>query len=79
MSANLFRRCGCRDASGRQYGVLPDLRRGQKWTDDQTSRACPKMVSDPKHGRWSYRLSAGFDPITKRCHCAGSGSHRGSR
>ncbi len=66
MSANLFRRCGCRDDAGRQYGVLPDLRRGQKWSAEQLLRACPKMVADPKHGRWSYRLSAGVDPITKK-------------
>ncbi len=58
MSA-LFRRCGCRDEDGRQYGVLPE-----KPTEKQRARACPKMLADPKHGRWSFRISAKRDPMT---------------
>lgn len=59
--SGVFRRCGCRNAAGRQYGTLPD-----RATDAQRARACPTMLEDPKHGRWSFRLSAGFDPVTKK-------------
>lgn len=55
----LFRRCGCRDDAGRQYATLPD-----DATPEQRAKACPKMLEDPKHGRWSFMLSAGTDPIT---------------
>lgn len=59
--SGVFRRCGCRDEQGKQYSVL-----GDKPTDAQLARACPTMLADPKHGRWSFRLSAGFDPMTKK-------------
>lgn len=59
--SGVFRRCGCRDESGRQYGVLPE-----QPSKAQLARACPRMLEDPKHGRWSFRLSAGVDPATKR-------------
>jgi len=57
--SGVFRRCGCRDENGRQYAVL-----GDDPTAEQRARACPVMVTDPKHGRWSFRISAGFDPMT---------------
>ena len=57
MSA-VFRRCGCRDASGRQYPVLPVTP-----TPEQKARACP-LMADPKHGAFSWRLSNGYDPRT---------------
>lgn len=57
--AGVFRRCGCRDENGKQYAVLLE-----QATDEQRGRACPKMLNDPKHGKWSYILSAKFDPIT---------------
>lgn len=59
--SGVFRRCGCRTSAGRQYGVL-----GEKPTEKQLERTCPLMLTDPKHGSWSFRLSAGFDPVTKR-------------
>ena len=59
--SGVFRRCGCRDDAGRQYGVLPE-----QASDARRARACPTMSTDPKHGRWSFRLSAGVDPITKK-------------
>lgn len=59
--SGVFRRCGCRAEDGKQFGVLPD-----KPTDAQRARACPVMFTDSKHGRWSFRLSAGFDPMTKK-------------
>lgn len=58
--SKLFRRCGCRNDDAKTYPTLPD-----QPTTEQVDRACPQM-SDPKHGRWSFRLSAGFDPVTKR-------------
>ena len=57
MRAGVFRRCGCRDDAGKTYGVLPD-----QATDAQQARACPLMLEDAKHGRWSFRLSAGVAP-----------------
>lgn len=61
----VFRRCGCRDSQGRQYGVLPE-----DPSPAQLTRACPDMLRDDKsgkgHGRWSYRISAKFDPVTKK-------------
>lgn len=60
MSA-LFRRCGCRDEAGGQYSVLPE-----DLTPAQRAKACPQMLLDPKHGRWSFRLSAGYDPVTRK-------------
>ncbi|VXB26123.1 Integrase [Nocardioides sp. AX2bis] len=59
--SGVFRRCGCRDGQGRTYGVLPE-----RPTEEQRERACPQMTADPKHGRWSFRLSAGKDPVTKK-------------
>ncbi|WIY83018.1 tyrosine-type recombinase/integrase [Propionimicrobium sp. PCR01-08-3] len=59
MANGLYRRCGCRDENGRQYGNLP-----QKPSAEQRANACPKMLTDPKHGRWSYRVSNGYDPQT---------------
>lgn len=58
--SKLFRRCGCRTPEGKTYPALPD-----QPSTDQIARGCPRM-SHPKHGRWSFRLSAGFDPLTKR-------------
>lgn len=59
--SGVFRRCGCRDEAGKTYGVLPE-----RPSDVQKARACPTMIGDLKHGRWSFRISAGFDPVTKR-------------
>lgn len=70
----VFRRCGCRDDQGRQYGVLPE-----KPTEAQTARACPTMVEDPKHGRWSFRISAGFDAVTKKRRQVNGGSYATKR
>jgi hypothetical protein len=39
MSNSVYRRCGCRDANGNQYGAR---------------RPCPELVSDPKHGTWGF-------------------------
>lgn len=61
MSQGVFRRCGCRNEEGKQYSVLPDDPTGA-----QRARACPDMLAGPKHGRWSFRISNGFDPVTKR-------------
>ena len=60
MSRGVFRRCGCRDEAGRQYAVLPE-----DPSPEQLAKVCPVMLADPKHGRWSYRISAGVDPVTK--------------
>lgn len=58
----IYRRCSCRDANGKPYGNLPE-----NATEQQTARACPTLLSDPKHGKWGYYLSRGFgfDPKTK--------------
>lgn len=56
---SVFRRCGCRSEDGRQYGTL-----GEKPTAAQTAKACPTMLTDPKHGTWTFRISAGTDPLT---------------
>lgn len=56
---SVFRRCGCRTNDGKQFGVL-----GEKPTDTQKARACPTMLMDPKHGTWTFRISAGTDPLT---------------
>lgn len=58
--SGVFRRCGCRDANGKTYGVLPV----KGATPAQQARACPTMSTDPKHGSFSWRLSRGFDPVT---------------
>jgi hypothetical protein len=34
----------------------------------QLGQSCPKLKSDPKHGTWSYHLSAGADPKTNKRH-----------
>ncbi|MEA5155574.1 tyrosine-type recombinase/integrase [Raineyella sp.] len=57
--SDVWRRCGCRDENGRQYRPLP-----KNPTDDQQARACPTMLTDPKHGTWGYTVSAGSDPAT---------------
>lgn len=74
MSNSVFRRCGCRDESGRQYGALPD-----KATATQAARACPRMLEEPDHGRWSFRISAGFDPVTKKRRQVNGRSYRTKR
>ncbi|PKW25414.1 tyrosine-type recombinase/integrase [Phycicoccus duodecadis] len=61
MSGTLFRRCGCRTADGRQYPALVE-----RPTEAQRAAACPVMLADAKHGRWSFRLGAGVDPVTKK-------------
>lgn len=59
MSVSIYRRCGCRDDGGRQFGVLPiDA------TAAQRDRTCPLLLRDPKHGSWGYYLSAGVNPAT---------------
>jgi integrase len=70
----VFRRCGCRDDQGRTYGVL-----GDRPTPAQLARACPVMVEDPKHGRWSFRISAGFDPQTKKRRQVNGGTYATKR
>lgn len=72
--SGVFRRCGCRDDHGRTFGVLAD-----RATDAQLARACPRMLEDPKHGRWSFRLSAGFDPLTKRRRQVNGGTYATKR
>lgn len=59
MSA-VFRRCGCRNDQGKTYGTLPV----KNPTQQQQERACPTMLTDPKHGSFSWRLSRGFDQVT---------------
>lgn len=56
----IYRRCGCRDINGKQYGTLP----AKNPTEQQKNRACPTMLVDNKHGSYSWRLSRGFDPAT---------------
>lgn len=72
--SGVFRRCGCRDETGKTYGVLPD-----QANDAQKSKACPTMLTDPKHGRWSFRLSAGFDPVTKKRRQVNGGTYETKR
>jgi integrase len=55
--ADVFRRCGCRDEEGKQYS---------------TKRQCPKM-SNPRHGSWCFRASAGTKPDGSRRYIPGSG------
>lgn len=52
--SDIYRRCGCRDENGKLYGPLPD-----RATDRQKAAACPKLVTDPKHGTWGFAVSAG--------------------
>ncbi|WP_146071723.1 tyrosine-type recombinase/integrase [Cryobacterium sp. Y50] len=59
MSAAIYRRCGCRNESGKAYPVLPD-----KPTAGQITRACPRLTADKDHGSWGYYISAGRDPKT---------------
>ena len=59
MSA-VFRRCGCRNDQGKTYGTLPV----KNPTQQQQERACPTMLTDPKHGSFSWRLPRGFDQVT---------------
>jgi integrase len=57
--SDIYRRCGCRDENGKQWGALP-----HKPTALQAERACPKLVEDAKHGAWGFYLAAGIDPRT---------------
>ncbi|WP_434316388.1 tyrosine-type recombinase/integrase [Leifsonia sp. P73] len=59
MSGDIYRRCGCRDANGKQYRPLPD-----RASADAKAHACPKLLSDPRHGSWGYAVSGGVDPVT---------------
>jgi integrase len=52
--SDVYRRCGCRDASGKNYGPLPD-----RATEKQRAAACPILLRDPKHGSWGFALSGG--------------------
>lgn len=72
--STVFRRCGCRDEAGKTFGTLPE-----KPTETQRSRTCPVMLEDPKHGRWSFRLSAGFDPRTKKRRQVNGGTYATKR
>lgn len=57
----IYRRCSCRDESGKPYGNLPE-----NASEQQIARACPALLADPKHGKWGYYLSRGFDARGKR-------------
>ncbi len=61
MASDLFRRCGCRRPDGKQYQPLPNSP-----TQAQRERACPDMLTDPKHGSWGYYVNAGKDPRTEK-------------
>lgn len=52
--SDIYRRCGCRSASGKLFGPLPD-----RGTDAQKSAACPLLLADPKHGSWGFAVSGG--------------------
>ena len=58
----IYRRCACRDERGKPYGNLP----AEHPSAEQVDRACPRLVSDRKHGKWGYYLSRGFDASGKR-------------
>ncbi|GAB3621787.1 site-specific integrase [Glutamicibacter endophyticus] len=58
MANDIYRRCGCRGAEGKQYRPLP-----ARPTDNDKARACPEM-RDPKHGSWGFYVAAGKDPRT---------------
>lgn len=57
----IYRRCSCRDPEGKRFGNLPD-----RATPAQRERTCPTLAKDPKHGRWGFYLSRGFDASGKR-------------
>ncbi|WP_405372287.1 MULTISPECIES: tyrosine recombinase XerC [unclassified Microbacterium] len=58
----IYRRCSCRRPDTRSpYGTLPE-----KPTERQVDNACPRLLSDPKHGKWGYYLSRGFDASGRR-------------
>lgn len=62
----IYRRCGCRDGDGRQYGLLPVSKQP---TPQQLERACPKALADrrkPKHGKFGYYLNLGVKGEGKR-------------
>jgi integrase len=59
MAADIYRRCGCRDETGKAFRVLP----ANAKAEDKTA-ACPKLVNDPKHGSWGYAVTGGYDPAT---------------
>lgn len=71
---SVFRRCGCRTPEGRQYPALPD-----RASETQRAKACPLMLLDSKHGRWSFRLSAGFDPVTRKRRQVNGGTYATKR
>ncbi len=58
MANDIYRRCGCKNAAGKQYAKLP-----ARPTPEDRAKACPSM-SDPKHGSWGYHVEAGKDPRT---------------
>ncbi|EIC06301.1 integrase family protein [Microbacterium laevaniformans OR221] len=58
----IYRRCSCRRPGSRtQYAVLPE-----KPTEKQVGNTCPRLLSDPKHGKWGYYLARGTDASGKR-------------
>lgn len=61
MSASIYRRCGCRTASGAPYAPLPE-----RPTETQKAAACPTLLRDPKHGSWGFAVSGGNHPGTGR-------------
>jgi len=52
--SDIYRRCGCRDENGKLYGPLPD-----RATKKQKTAACPRLITDAKHGSWGFYLAAG--------------------
>lgn len=58
----IYRRCSCRRPDTQTpYGTLPE-----KPTERQVENTCPRLLSDPKHGKWGYYLSRGFDASGRR-------------
>ncbi|MFC4245035.1 tyrosine-type recombinase/integrase [Gryllotalpicola reticulitermitis] len=49
MMADVYRRCACRKPDGKQFGVLPS-----KPTERQLAATCPQLISDSRHGSWSF-------------------------
>ena len=58
MASDIYRRCGCRNAEGKQYKILP-----ARPTAADREQSCPEMA-DAKHGSWGYYVAAGKDPRT---------------
>lgn len=59
----MYRRCSCTSETGKRYGNLPVE---PKATDNQRAAACPTLLCDPKHGKWGFYLSRGYDGNGKR-------------